>query len=128
MKDEVNGLPITECVCLRPKMHSILTEEKNIKKSKGTKTYVLKKEIRHEHYKEALFSKKKTLRHEMNMLRSEGHEIYGMHVNKISLSPLDSKRFIEENGIDTFAYGYRLTDDELEAALLEFFYELAEGS
>ena len=64
---------------------------------------------------------KKTLTHEMNVLRSEGHEIYGVHVNKISLSPFDSKRFIEENGIDTFAYGYRFTDDELEAVLIELF-------
>jgi len=43
MKDEVNGIPITECVCLQPKMYSILTEEKNIKKLKGTKKYVVKK-------------------------------------------------------------------------------------
>ena len=38
MKDECNGTPIVECVCLRPKMYSILkADEKNIKKSKGCK-------------------------------------------------------------------------------------------
>ena len=42
-------------------------------------------------------------RHGMNMLRSEGLMIYGVRVNKISLSPLVSKRYIAENGIDTFA-------------------------
>ena len=40
------------------------------------------------------------------MLRSEDHEIYGMHVNKISLSPFDSKRWIAEDGIHMHAYGY----------------------
>ena len=45
---------------------------------------VVKKEIKHEQYKEVLFGAKQ-LRHGMNILRSEGHEIYGMYINKISL-------------------------------------------
>jgi len=43
-----------------------------------------------------------------------------MHLNKISLSPFDSKRWIGDDGICTKAYGYinmdilsTLTDDEL---------------
>ena len=32
MKDEMNGKPISECACLRPKMYSILTEEKKTSK------------------------------------------------------------------------------------------------
>lgn len=58
MKDEMNGMPITEYVCFRPKMCSILTEAKNIKKLKGAKKYDVKKEIRHVHYKRR-FSQKK---------------------------------------------------------------------
>ena len=122
MKDEMNGKPISECVCLRSKMYSIMTEEKNIKKAKGVKKRVVKKEIRHEQNKETL-ENNKTFRHGMNFLQSEGHEIYGVYVNKILLSPFDSKRWIAENGIDTFAYGYQLTDDEFEAALLELFMD-----
>jgi len=53
-------------------------EKKNIKKAKGVKKCVVKKKIRQEQYKEAL-DRKKTFRHRMNILRSEGHEIYGMH-------------------------------------------------
>ena len=48
----------------------------------------------------------KQLRHGMNILRSKGHEIYGMHVNKILLSPFDSKSWIADDGIHTNAYGY----------------------
>jgi len=107
-------------------MYSILkADEKNIKGAKGVKNNVVKKQIMHEQYKETLFSVKQQ-RHGMNILRSEGHEIYGMHINKISLSPFDSKRWIGEDGIHTKAYGYilpALTDDELReiyAELLNF--------
>ena len=42
MKDECNGTPIVEFVCLRPKMYSILkADEKNIKKAKGVKKSVV---------------------------------------------------------------------------------------
>ena len=88
MKDECAGTPIAEVVCLRPKMYSILrVDEKNIKKAKGVKKNVIKKIITHEKYKETLFSARQQ-RHGMNILRSEGHEIYGTHVNKFRFHPL----------------------------------------
>ena len=69
----------------------------------------------HDQFKETLFGKEQ-LWHGMNILRSEGHEIYGMHLNKISLSPFDSKRWTCDDGIHTKAYGYNemptLTYDE----------------
>ena len=79
---------------------------KNTKKSKGVKKNVVKKHIRHEQYKKALFEKQ-TFRHGMGVLRSERHRIYGQHLNKVSLSPFDSKRWITKNGVDTLAYGHR---------------------
>ena len=42
----------------------------------------------------------------MNMLRSDKHQIYGIKVNKTSLSPLDTKRFIKEDGVKIFAFGH----------------------
>ena len=118
MKDECAGTPIAESVCLRPKMYSILkADEKNIKKAKGVKKNVVKKQITHKQYMETLFSAKQQ-RHGMNILRSEGHEIYGMHIDKILLSPFDSKRWIDDDGVHTKVYGYTdilptFTDDEL---------------
>ena len=119
MKDECAGTPIEECACLRPKMYSILKgDKKKHKKAKGVKKCVVKKQIMHEQYKKTLFGKKQQW-HGMNILRSEGHEIYGMYVKKISLSPFDSKRWIEEDGIHTKAYGYepafKFTDAEIAA-------------
>ena len=44
--------------------------------------------------------------HKMKILRSEGHEMYGMCMNKISISPFDTKRWIADDGIQTRAYGH----------------------
>ena len=63
MKDEMNGTPTAECVCLGPKIYSIQAEKQNIKKSKGAEKNVVKKEIRHVHYKEMLFCKKPQTEH-----------------------------------------------------------------
>ena len=108
MKDECEGNPIIEYIGLRPKMYSILTlnDAHNAKRAKGVKGAVTKKCITHENYKEALFDKK-TFIHGMNFIRSEGHVIYSQRVNKVSLSPLDTKRFIHEDGVHTSAYGFR---------------------
>ena len=106
MKDECAGRLIAEYVGLRPKMYSILEADGgNIKKAKGVKKSVVKKNITHRQYKEALFDRK-TYRHGMDVLRSEHHIIFGQHLNKISLSPFDSKRWIAEDGVNTLAYGH----------------------
>ena len=88
-------------------MYSILEAGgKNTKKTKGVKKNVVKKHIRHEQHKEALFQKQ-TFRHGMAVLRSVRHRIYGHHLNTVSLSPFDSKPWIAKNGVDTLAYGQR---------------------
>ena len=95
---------------------------KNIKKAKGVKKNVVKKHIRHEQYKEALFDRK-TFRHGMDVLRSEGHRIYGQHLNKVSLSLFDSKRWIAKNGIDTLAYGNK----DVVSAMDDYVAQLING-
>ena len=66
---------------------------------------MIDKEITHEHYKEALFGRKQFM-HKMKILQSEGHEMYGMCMNKISISPFDTKRWIADDGVNTLAYGH----------------------
>ncbi|MEW8685626.1 MAG: hypothetical protein AB2556_07440 [Candidatus Thiodiazotropha sp.] len=48
----------------------------------------------------------------MDVLRSEDHGIYGQHLNKVSLSPFDSKRWITGNGVDTLAYSHQDATNE----------------
>ena len=104
MKDECGGDVIEEVVAVRSKMYSVKVGKKNIRKAKEVKKNVIEKEITHEHYKEALFERKHFM-HKMKILRSEGHEMYGMCMNKISISPFDTKRWISDDGIQTQAYG-----------------------
>jgi hypothetical protein len=107
MKDECTGTPIAEYIGLRPKLYSVLrADEQVIKKAKGVKKYIIKKQINFDNYKDALFNKK-SYTHDMNMLRSMRHKIYGLTMNKTTLSPLDTKRYIAPDGITTYAYGYQ---------------------
>ena len=93
MKDEFSGRPVAEYVGLRQKMYSILEASgSNIKKGYVcVKKNVVKKRIHHERYKEALVNMQ-SFHNGVDVLRSERHRIYGQHLNKISLSPFDSKR------------------------------------
>ncbi|XP_046861648.1 uncharacterized protein LOC124454940 [Xenia sp. Carnegie-2017] len=107
LKDEGAGTPIAEFLGIRPKMYSILKSDGlEERKAKGVKKAVVKKHISHAQYKEALFESKR-FRHGMDMLRSRGHQIFGEHVNKTSLSPLNTKRWIAADGISTLACGHR---------------------
>ena len=122
MKDECKGTPIAEVVAIRAKMYSVLpvghdpkTPEKpeeeepgkkhGIQKAKGVKRTTIKRELRHDKYRECLETKQIT-RHDMYGLRAYNHEIYLERINKIGLNPFDNKRWILLNGIQSLPYGH----------------------
>ncbi|CAH1769897.1 8162_t:CDS:1, partial [Entrophospora sp. SA101] len=129
MKDECKGIPISEAVCLKPKMYSVLPvghdpktpkteadfekeleeegwqKKHGIQKAKGVKKSVVKRELRHDKFLECLKTRKIT-RHDMYGLRSYDHQIYLERVNKIGLNPYDNKRWILSDGIRTLPYGH----------------------
>ena len=45
----------------------------------------------------------------MKMIRSFDHDIHTINVRKISLSAYDDKRFIQDDGISSYAYGHHDT-------------------
>ena len=105
-KDEAAGVPIIEFVGLRSKMYSYMKDDMNGgKTAKGIKTNVIKKDIKHEDYKNVLFNNKQ-IHHKMKTIRSEKHQLGSFELNKISLSCFDDKRFIHQNGITSYAYGH----------------------
>ena len=100
-KDEAAGKQITHFVGLRPKPYSYKIEEQGEKrKAKGVKKNVIKKSLTFDDYKKCLFTEE-TVMKEMNILRSQKHEIFSMTINKVALSSNDDKRMICENKIDT---------------------------
>ena len=58
-KDELKGDRMLEFVGLRAKMYSYRSESKEIKKLKGIKTSVVKREIHFEHYKQCLLNQQR---------------------------------------------------------------------
>ena len=51
-----------------------------------------------------MFISEEEVMKEMNIIRSENHEIYSMTVNRLALSANDDKRLICPNKIDTIAF------------------------
>ena len=54
-------------------------------------------------FKNILFNKK-IMRHKMRRIQAKNHKLGTYEINKISLSCLDSKRFISNDGILTLPY------------------------
>ena len=104
-KDETASKLIVEFIGLRAKMYSILTEQYESKKAKGVKKAVVKRDIRHENYKDTLFNGTE-MHTSMNTIRSNYHIVKSLKLNKIGLSCFDDKRYILNNGYDTLAYGH----------------------
>ena len=73
-----------------------------IGKAKGVKDCVIKKSLSFEEYKECLYTEEEIMK-EMNIIRSQNHDIYSMTVNKVALSAIDDERLICENKIKTLA-------------------------
>ena len=60
MKDEMKGILIREFIGLRAKMYSVLKDRGDkieVKKAKGVKKYVIKKDIKHQNYKDCLLNR-----------------------------------------------------------------------
>ncbi len=105
MKDECSGKVIHEFIGLRSKMYSLFDGEQEKKTAKGVSKPVIKHMLRHELYFDCLVNSVQ-MKSKMNLFRSVKHEILGITLNKISLSPYDDKRYVLSNGKDTLAHGH----------------------
>ena len=102
-KDEVAGRQITHFVGLRPKLYSFKVEDdKTVKKCKGIKKNVVKREITFDDYVKCLFSGEEQMK-TMKIIRSENHDIYSKKVNKIAVSNDEGKRKVMDYCIHTLA-------------------------
>ena len=104
-KDKCGGNQIEEFVGLRAKLYSYKMNDNEEKKCKGVKKNVIKKKIRHEDYKDCLFSGKLQMR-TMNVICNRKHDLFTEQVNKIALSTDDDKRFFLKGKVDTLAIGH----------------------
>ena len=96
MKDEFKGKLISEFVTLKSKMYSLISvDDEEVTKAKG-----VNKKIKHKEFVDALFNEK-VIRHSMKRIQSKLHRI-GAYVCKISLSCFDDKRYVLDDGVNTY--------------------------
>ncbi|XP_070517670.1 uncharacterized protein [Cardiocondyla obscurior] len=106
MKDENNGVIMTEFVGLRAKMYALrVNGKKDIKKVKGVKSNVVAKKITFDHYTRCLHEEIEMTR-QQTCIRSKLHEVYTIREEKTALSPYDDKRYIVPGSIETLPWGH----------------------
>ena len=131
-KDELNGIALKEFIGLRPKCYSLLflgcvkdnvvktLQEREKQVGKGVRSNVLKRCLRHWHYREchSQLSQDNSGNNNatgasvcirQNIIKSQKHIIGSYHQRKIGLTAYDTKRWVEENNIDTLSFGHYKT-------------------
>ena len=139
MKDETEGIPIIEFVGLRAKMYSIMTPVVKMDKmrAKGVIKAVTKEQIKHEDFRTSLFEKQQ-FKHTGTKIMQRKHQLYTADIRKVTLSPLNDKRWITRDGDKFISYSFGnkcipnvdqvcegnmlsdLTDEEMEQLFNEF--------
>ena len=104
-KDELGGRIMKEFWALRPKTYSyFMNDDSEVKKSKGTKKCVIKRELMFENYTDCLRNNKIILK-SLQRFKSDHQKVYAKVVNKIALSSNDDKRLQTHDKITTYPYG-----------------------
>jgi len=104
-KDETNGTPIIEFIGLKPKMYAFITSDYDKRVAKGIVKNVIDKKLKFDTFKSVLDNsafKNITQR----TIRSIKHQLYTIQQTKIGLSPVDTKRYLLDDGINSYAYGH----------------------
>ena len=107
MKDELAGQPATEFVGLKPKMYSILCGNIEKKTAKGVAKHIIQKQVRHEDYKNCILHHKRSLATAQH-ISSHCHRLQTVAYSKATLCPIDTKRYLLEDGVSSLAYGHYL--------------------
>ena len=102
--DELNGQIMLEATCLRSKLYSIKYKIGIKQSAKGVQKCV-KETLHHDLFNDVL-SSRGNIRENLTQIQSQQHQLLVTQINKIVMSAFDDKRFILEDGIQSFAYGH----------------------
>ncbi|XP_041378345.1 uncharacterized protein LOC121390564 [Gigantopelta aegis] len=110
MKDEAGGQIIREFVGLRAKNYSYIVDKtegvtKEELRAKGIQRTFIRKHLHHEMFKDCLLKHKQTTA-SYHQIRSFHNELFTIKTTKIALTPLDDKRYLLDDGIESKPYGY----------------------
>ena len=102
--EELGGKIMIEFCALRAKTYAYkLDDDTEMKKTKGTKKCIVKREITFKNYADALFNDEVIIRSQQRF-RSDHHKVCTEEVNKIALSSNDDKRIQTFDKVTTFPY------------------------
>jgi hypothetical protein len=108
LKDEYGGEIITQFVGIKSKLYSILYGgDKNKTTAKGLNKSVLQNFITHNHYKNVI-EKNNLYVTKMRRILSSDHKLGTYELKKLIFTPMDDKRYILKNGIDTLPFGFKI--------------------
>ena len=107
MKDQLGRGIMKEFAALRAKMYSYIDDKTELKKCKGIKKCVIKREIKFKGYKRCLFEGINIYKSQL-LFRSDKYEIKTFEVNKLALNSQDDKR-ISIDLIASYAMGHYKT-------------------
>ncbi|XP_036144453.1 uncharacterized protein LOC118646318 [Monomorium pharaonis] len=106
MKDENNGVIMTDFVGLRAKMYALKVDgKKDTKKAKGVKNNVVARTITFDDYTRCLRDEIEMTRRQ-SCIRSKLHKVYTVSETKIALSPYDDKRYLIPDSVETLPWGH----------------------
>ena len=101
-------------------------DSSEVKKSKGTKKCVIKRELMFKNYKDCLFNDKIMLKSQQRF-KSDHQNVYTGEINKIALSSSHDKRLQTSDMIKTYPYGtnaFKVCESEMLMAKDLFFEKL----
>ena len=102
MKDEFDGVIVSEFVGLKSKIYSIKKiDGKEYNTAKGVSIAT-----EFDKFKDVLFNKK-IIRQKMKRIQSKKHKLGTYEIDKISLSCFDNKRYVSDDGIYTLSYFHK---------------------
>ena len=81
-----------------------MDDDSKVKKSKGTKKCIIKRELRSKNYKDCLLNDKVILKLQQRF-KSNYNEVYTREINKIALCNNDDRRLQTHDKITTYPYG-----------------------
>ena len=115
-KDELGGKIMTEFCALKAKTYAYkLDDDTEHKKAKGTKKYIVKRELMFKNYKDSSFNDEVIIRSQQRF-RSDHHRVYTEEVSKIALRSNNDKRIQTFDKVTTFPYGtnvFKVCENEM---------------
>jgi hypothetical protein len=100
---------LPQVAAIKPKMYSILLSTDVTKKTAKGVSRPERKKITHDDYKDCILNSTLSRAQQLS-IRSRSHDTYMWKMEKITLNPVDDKRYVLRDGVESLPYyHYKIT-------------------